>query len=80
MMPGSLVQSDALPTDGPDNLLRAFERLGYVADLSLATSLYLAIKLHKPLLIEGHAGLGKTAVAKVLASMLGTELIRLQCY
>ena len=59
---------------------QGFERLGYVADLPLATSIYLTIKLHKPLLIEGHAGLGKTEVAKTLASMLGTELIRLQCY
>jgi len=41
---------------------------------------YLLLKLHKPLLIEGHAGLGKTEVAKVLAAMLGTRLIRLQCY
>jgi MoxR-like ATPase len=64
----------------PDDLMRGLEHLGYVADRSLATSLYLTIKLHKPLLIEGHAGLGKTEVAKTLASLLGTELIRLQCY
>ena len=60
--------------------MRNFERLGYIADRSLATSVYLITKLRKPLLIEGHAGLGKTEVAKILASMLGTELIRLQCY
>jgi MoxR-like ATPase len=64
----------------PDALMRNFERLGYIADRSLATSLFLITKLRKPLLIEGHAGLGKTEVAKVLATMLGTELIRLQCY
>jgi MoxR-like ATPase len=64
----------------PDELMRGFEHLGYVADRSLATAVYLSIKLRKPLLIEGHAGLGKTEVAKVLASMLGTQLIRLQCY
>jgi MoxR-like ATPase len=64
----------------PDALMRSFERLGYIADRSLATAVYLSIRLRKPLLIEGHAGLGKTEVAKVLASMLGTELIRLQCY
>jgi MoxR-like ATPase len=64
----------------PDQLMLGFERLGYIADRSLATSIYLAIRLHKPLLIEGHAGLGKTDVAKTLASMLGSELIRLQCY
>ena len=64
----------------PDELILGFERLGYIADRALATSIYLTIRLHKPLLIEGHAGLGKTEVAKTLASMLGTELIRLQCY
>jgi MoxR-like ATPase len=64
----------------PDALVRSFGRLGYIADRSLATAVYLMTKLHKPLLIEGHAGLGKTEVAKVLASMLGTQLIRLQCY
>jgi MoxR-like ATPase len=65
---------------GVDALIRGFEQLGYVTDRSLATSVYLVLKLHKPLLIEGHAGLGKTEVAKVLAAMLGTRLIRLQCY
>jgi MoxR-like ATPase len=64
----------------PDDVMRGFERLGYVGDRSLATSVYLAIRLHKPLLIEGHAGLGKTEAAKTLAGMLQTELIRLQCY
>ena len=63
-----------------DDLIRSFERLGYVTDRALATAVYLVIKLGKPLLIEGQAGLGKTEVAKVLAAMLGTRLIRLQCY
>jgi MoxR-like ATPase len=63
-----------------DALIQSFEQLGYVTDRALATSVYLTMKLHKPLLIEGHAGLGKTEVAKVLAAMLGTRLIRLQCY
>jgi MoxR-like ATPase len=63
-----------------DALIQGFERLGYVTDRALATSVYLVIRLRKPLLIEGHAGLGKTEVAKVLAAMLGTRLIRLQCY
>jgi MoxR-like ATPase len=53
---------------------------GYVADRALATAIYLLIKLGKPLLIEGPAGVGKTEVAKALATMLETELIRLQCY
>jgi MoxR-like ATPase len=52
----------------------------YVADRSLATVVFLALKLGKPLFLEGEAGVGKTEVAKVLASMLGTRLIRLQCY
>ncbi len=60
--------------------MRSFERLGYIADRSLATAVYLITRLRKPLLIEGHAGLGKTEVAKTLAEMLGTQLIRLQCY
>jgi len=64
----------------PDDVMRGFERLGYVGDRDLATSVYLAIKLHKPLLIEGHAGLGKTEAATTLAGVLRTELIRLQCY
>ena len=63
-----------------DALIQSFEQLGYVTDRALATSVYLGMKLHKPLLIEGHAGLGKTEVAKVLAAVLGTRLIRLQCY
>src|SRR5207302_6308557 len=53
---------------------------GYVADEALATSVYLAIQLRKPLLIEGGAGVGKTEVAKVMAAALDTDLIRLQCY
>jgi len=52
----------------------------YVADREIATALYLAIKLEKPLLIEGEPGCGKTEIAKVLADALGTQLIRLQCY
>jgi len=53
---------------------------GYVADEALATSVYLAIQLRKPLLIEGAAGVGKTEVAKVMARAMKTDLIRLQCY
>ena len=56
------------------------EGQGYVADQALATSVYLAIQLRKPLLIEGAAGVGKTEVAKVMARALETDLIRLQCY
>jgi MoxR-like ATPase len=73
-------QLEEEPVRDPDSLMRNFERLGYIADRSLATAVYLITKLRKPLLIEGHAGLGKTEIAKVLASMLETQLIRLQCY
>ena len=52
----------------------------YVADEALATSIFLALKLQRPLLLEGEAGVGKTEVAKVLAAGLDTNLIRLQCY
>jgi len=65
---------------GVDGIISSFERLGYVTERSLATALYLATHLRKPILIEGHAGLGKTEVAKVLAEFLRTRLIRLQCY
>ena len=53
---------------------------GYVADRSLATVLLLALKLKRPLFLEGEAGVGKTEIAKVLSQALGRELIRLQCY
>ncbi len=56
------------------------ESADYVTDPAIATSVHLAMTLKKPLLIEGHAGVGKTEVAKVMARMLGTDLIRLQCY
>lgn len=59
---------------------QAMEREGYVTDRATATAVHLAIALRKPLLIEGHPGVGKTEVAKVLSRMLDTELIRLQCY
>lgn len=52
----------------------------YVADPSLSTAIFLGLKLPKPLLLEGEAGVGKTEIAKVLAAILGTDLIRLQCY
>ncbi|HEX8945875.1 MAG TPA: MoxR family ATPase [Gemmatimonadaceae bacterium] len=58
----------------------AMERQDYITDRATATAAYLAMTLRKPLLIEGHPGVGKTEMAKVLSRMLGTELIRLQCY
>ncbi|AHG89700.1 ATPase associated with various cellular activities AAA_5 [Gemmatirosa kalamazoonensis] len=56
------------------------EREGYVTDRAAATAVYLATTLRKPLLVEGRPGVGKTEIAKVLASALGAPLIRLQCY
>lgn len=56
------------------------ESQGYVADRSIAVSVYLAIALRKPILVEGPSGVGKTEIAKVMAKALGTTLIRLQCY
>ena len=53
---------------------------GYVTDRAIATASYLAMTMHKPLLVEGPPGVGKTEIAKVLAGVLDTELIRLQCY
>ena len=52
----------------------------YLADEGLATSIFLALRLQRPLLLEGEAGVGKTEVAKVLARWTGGELVRLQCY
>lgn len=63
-----------------DELQNALRERNYIAERGLATSLYLALKLGRPLFLEGEAGVGKTEVAKVLASLLDTELIRLQCY
>jgi MoxR-like ATPase len=63
-----------------DETLALLEAGRYVADRSLATALFLALKLGRPLLLEGEAGVGKTEVAKVLSSELGRRLIRLQCY
>ena len=58
----------------------AMEACGYIAEPAIATAVFLAVEMKKPLLIEGDAGVGKTEVAKVLARLLDTELIRLQCY
>jgi len=63
-----------------DALEGALRQEHYVADRSLATTLFLTLQLQKPLLLEGEAGVGKTEIAKVLASALGAPLIRLQCY
>ena len=66
--------------DSIDDLQTRLQAEQYIADRGLATSVFLALKLQRPLLLEGEAGVGKTEVAKVLASVLDTPLIRLQCY
>jgi MoxR-like ATPase len=63
-----------------DDVVAALTAHGYLADDGLATAVYLAMVLHRPLLLEGEAGVGKTEVAKVLARWTGGELLRLQCY
>src|SRR6476660_3157998 len=63
-----------------DDLQGALARHAYLADRGLTTAIHLALSLDKPLLLEGEAGVGKTEVAKVLASLLDRTLIRLQCY
>jgi MoxR-like ATPase len=66
--------------DTVDQLEGALRGEKYIADRSLATTLFLTLRLRKPLLLEGEAGVGKTEIAKVLATILDTPLIRLQCY
>lgn len=61
-------------------IMAAMEKDGYIADDTLAVTLMIALKLGRPLLIEGAAGVGKTEVAKVAARVLGRELVRMQCY
>src|SRR5688500_10313979 len=68
------------PTADVDAVAALLRRGGYVADRSLATALFLALRLRRPLFLEGEAGVGKTEIGKVLANTLGRELIRLQCY
>ena len=66
--------------DGPEPLAQALREAQYIADEGLSTAVFLALALGKPLLIEGAPGVGKTEAAKALASVLGRELVRLQCY
>ena len=69
-----------LPVSSIEDVERALQAHHYIADRSLATTIFLALTLDKPLLLEGEAGVGKTEVGKVLAEILDTRLIRLQCY
>jgi MoxR-like ATPase len=70
----------ALTYNSIDELQHALRSQLYVADRGLATAIFLALKLGRPLFLEGEAGVGKTEVAKVLTRLLDTDLIRLQCY
>lgn len=75
------MEQEQLPTFSTiEDVQRAMYLHNYIADRSLATAVFLALKRRKPLLLEGEPGVGKTEVAKVLASVLQTRLIRLQCY
>jgi MoxR-like ATPase len=73
-------QHTGVTFDSVDALASRLAEERYITDRSLATTLYLTLQLRKPLLLEGEAGVGKTEIAKVLATILDTELIRLQCY
>jgi MoxR-like ATPase len=64
----------------PNNVADALSRHGYLPDEGIATSVFLAMSLNRPLLLEGEAGVGKTELAKTLAAATGGQLIRLQCY
>jgi MoxR-like ATPase len=79
-----------VPTDAAEPMPKSVERIedvegllaesGYVGDREIATAIFLAIRLHRPILVEGYAGVGKTEIAKTLARALGATLYRLQCY
>jgi MoxR-like ATPase len=75
-----LQQEQPITFETIEDVQRAMFAQDYIADRSLATAVFLALKRRKPLLLEGEPGVGKTEVAKVLAALLGTRLIRLQCY
>jgi MoxR-like ATPase len=70
--------AESLPD--PDTLVSRLDAADYLADVGLATAMFLSLRLPQPLLLEGEAGVGKTEAARALAEALGTPLIRLQCY
>jgi MoxR-like ATPase len=69
-----------MPARSREELQDALREQGYLADRGLATAVFIALSLERPILVEGEAGVGKTELAKALSGALGSELIRLQCY
>src|SRR5260370_6779055 len=78
-MPRMSLKSKPVP-DSRDATLKLLAGANYLADRSLSTVLFLALKMGRPIFLEGEAGVGKTEIAKVLSETLGRRLIRLQCY
>jgi MoxR-like ATPase len=66
--------------DNPTAVAEALDEVGYLPDIGVATAAYLAIRMHRPLFLEGDPGVGKTALAQALADITGSKLVRLQCY
>jgi MoxR-like ATPase len=82
-LPSTAISMTAAPARLPatiDETLALLASADYVAERSLATAVFLALRMGRPLFLEGEAGVGKTEIAKVLARMLGRDLVRLQCY
>lgn len=77
---GDAARNERSGFESAEQVRRSLASRGYIADESLSISLFLASKLGRPLLLEGAPGVGKTELAKVVSQLLGTELIRLQCY
>ena len=77
---GVRILGGSMAAESVDELREELAAHGYLADEGLATAIFLALRLRRPLLLEGEAGVGKTEVAKVLARMTGAELLRVQCY
>ena len=64
----------------PDDIRQSLHRVGYLADTDLSTAVWLAAELERPVLLEGDAGVGKTALAQALAKASNATLVRLQCF
>jgi MoxR-like ATPase len=80
MLEGMPASEPAAQIADPAALAEALRATGYLPDDGLATAAYLAVRMHRPLFLEGDAGVGKTSLAQALAEVTGAELVRLQCY